>query len=184
MEPLTFRRFCAFASLIIAQKRLHSSGPLMWALYESVSMKKLNSRDIALEQLETALRLYKESQEYVAVITLAGAAEEILGKACREAGIKTALEDLQHGFYLIRKIRFGNTADDEKQKSDKYLADRANFARNKVKHVNPVLEPVVEFNPKEEAHDMLSRALDNWWALGLPYSKAMLDFHNNERGSV
>jgi len=32
VEPLTFRRFCAFASLIVAQKRLHSSGPLMWAL--------------------------------------------------------------------------------------------------------------------------------------------------------
>ena len=77
------------------------------------------------------------------MIALAGAAEEILGKARREQGVKTALEDMEDNFYLFRSIRFGSTAYDEKgtderSKSDKWLADRANSARNKAKHINPV----------------------------------------------
>lgn len=142
-------------------------------------MTEIKSTDIALEQLETALRLCKEAKEYISVLTLAGAAEEILGKACREQGIQNAMEEMQHSFYLLRKIRFGDSATDEKKKSDKWLADRANHTRNKAKHVNPILEPLVHIDAKEEANDLLQRALDNWWALGLPYSPAMLEFHNS-----
>ena len=142
-------------------------------------MTEIKSTDLAIEQLETALRLFKETEEYISVITLAGAAEEILGKACREQGIKNAIEEMQHSFYLLRKIRFGDSATDEKKKSDKWLADRANHARNKAKHVNPVVEPLVKIDAKEEAKDLLQRALDNLWALGLPYSSSMLEFHNS-----
>ncbi|MDF1645226.1 MAG: hypothetical protein P1U80_13715 [Pseudomonadales bacterium] len=143
-------------------------------------MKEIQSIDIALEQLETALRLYKETEEYISVITLAGAAEEILGKVCREQDIENSLEQMQRSFYLIRKIRFGDQATDERKQSDKWLADRANSARNKAKHANPVREPVLTFDVKEEAKDLLGRALDNWWALGKPYSPTMLEFHNNK----
>lgn len=146
-------------------------------------MNEIKSTDIALEQLETALRLFKETQEFISVITLAGAAEEILGKACREQGIRNALEDMQHSFYLLRKIRFGDTATDEKAASDKWLAKRANLARNKAKHINPVQEPTLTIDAKEEARDLINRTLDNWWALGMPYSAAMLEFHNNERNA-
>jgi len=142
-------------------------------------MTEIKSTDIALEQLETALRLFKETEEYISVVTLAGAAEEILGKACREQNITNAIEGIQHSFYLYRKIRFGDSAISEKKKSDKWVADRANHARNKAKHVNPIVEPYVQIDAKEEAKDLLQRALDNWWALGLPYSPAMLEFHNN-----
>lgn len=76
-------------------------------------MDELRSIDIALEQLETALRLFKKPKEYISVITLAGAAEEILGKACREQGIKNAIEEMQHSFYLLRKIRYGCSATHE-----------------------------------------------------------------------
>ena len=144
-------------------------------------MKEIQSIDIALEQLETALRLFKETEEYISVITLAGAAEEILGKACREQGIRSALEEMQHSFYLLRKIRFGVKAEEEKDKSDKWLAVRANYVRNKAKHVNPIQEPSLLIEAKEEAKDLISRALDNWWALGKPYSVSMLEFHNSEK---
>ena len=39
-----------------------------------------NVEQAALQQLETALRLYIEDEDYYSAITLAGAAEEILGK--------------------------------------------------------------------------------------------------------
>lgn len=142
-------------------------------------MTEIKSTDIALEQLETALRLFKETEEYISVLTLAGAAEEILGKACREQGIKNAIEKMQHSFYFLHKRRFADSATDEKKKSDKWLAGRANHARNKAKHVNPIVELSVQIDAKEEAKDLLQRALDNWWALGLPYSPAMLEFHNS-----
>ncbi len=142
-------------------------------------MNEIKSINIALEQLETALRLFKETEEYISVITLAGAADEILGKACREQGIKSALEEMQHSFYLLRAIRFGDSATQEKKKSDKWLADRANHVRNKAKHINPIVEPSLVIDAKQEAKDLISRALDNWWALGNPYSASMLEFHNN-----
>ena len=144
-------------------------------------MKEILSSDIALEQLETALRLFKETEEYISVITLAGAAEEILGKACREQGIKNAVEEKLHSFYLLRRIRFGGNASAEKAKSDKVLTTRLNHVRNKAKHINPVQEPTLVLHAEGEARDLINRALHNWWALGLPYSPSMLEFRNHDK---
>ncbi|WGO96685.1 hypothetical protein QFX18_11570 [Saccharophagus degradans] len=143
-------------------------------------MNQISSEKIALEQLETAIRLYEDSEEYISVITLAGAAEEILGKACREKGIRTALEDVQHNFYLYRKLKFGNCADEEKKKSERFISDNENYARNKAKHVNPVVEPTLHFSAQDEARGLLNRALSNWWALGKPYTPSMLKFSQND----
>ena len=49
--------------------------------------------EIANSQLEVALEFYLQSREYPAVITLAGAAEEILGKIARSRGLKPALTE-------------------------------------------------------------------------------------------
>jgi hypothetical protein len=143
-------------------------------------VEEFKSTEIALEQIETALRLFKETQEYFSIITLAGAADEILGKACREQGIRNSLEQLQHSSYLMYQILFGDTDDKSKKKTEKWVADRENFARNKSKHINPIKEPVLTIDARKEARDLINRALDNWWALGMPYSPAMLEFHNNE----
>lgn len=64
--------------------------------------------------------------------------------------------------------------------SNKWLSNRANHARNKAKHVNLITESLIRIDAKAEAKDLLQRALDNWWALGLPYSDAMLEFHNSK----
>lgn len=49
---------------------------------------------IDLTQLETALRLFDEGQDFFSVVTLAGAADELLGKLVRARGGKTSLESL------------------------------------------------------------------------------------------
>ena len=49
---------------------------------------------VALRQLETACRLYEEG-DYYSVITLAGAAEELLGKLLKENGGENALDSIK-----------------------------------------------------------------------------------------
>ncbi|WP_155644432.1 hypothetical protein [Burkholderia territorii] len=46
--------------------------------------------DLALAQLDAALRLFLECRAFAAVITLAGAAEEILGKEVGRCGLQIA----------------------------------------------------------------------------------------------
>lgn len=53
----------------------------------------LNKIDLAIEQLETALFLFLEHKNYVSALTLAGAAEEILGKAAKIKGIENSLQE-------------------------------------------------------------------------------------------
>jgi len=44
-------------------------------------MSKLSKIDAAVEQVDWAIRFFLDNQAYIPAITLAGAAEEILGRA-------------------------------------------------------------------------------------------------------
>ena len=59
---------------------------------------------IAKEQLETALRLYFEQRDYYSAITLAGAAEEILGKMLNHNGEENLLNSLVAAAVDISKL--------------------------------------------------------------------------------
>ncbi len=61
---------------------------------------------IALRQLETALHLYFEGEDYYSVITLAGASEELLGKLSRKDGNDTALEAIKKNVSAVDKAYF------------------------------------------------------------------------------
>ena len=61
-------------------------------------------QDVALRQLETALRLYFESEDYYSVITLAGASEEIFGKLLGENNVKNALKSSQNDTWKLVEI--------------------------------------------------------------------------------
>jgi len=137
-------------------------------------MELNDSIKIALEQLDVALELY-DQKKYFAVITLSGAAEEIIGKVCREHGVKNAIDSIQHSMFLMAKILYPNETLNEKDIKNQAVI-RANYARNKSKHINIVKEPAIDFDPQEEAKDILNRALDNWWDLGQPFNAKMLKF--------
>ena len=84
--------------------------------------------DLALAQLETALRLFAKGKEYASVITLAGAADEIFGKFLAASGRENSLEVLKKAVAAIHEKLYGETT------APRHIADRANLAKNNLKH--------------------------------------------------
>ena len=132
---------------------------------------------IALAQLETALRLFNEGQDYFSVVTLAGAADEILGKLLSALGRDTSLESLTKASMAIHKHLFGEAGD------KKGFANRANRARNALKHLNSGGSPTITLDIRQEAVDMLNRAIDNYWDLKSSLTPAMTAFSRAERAT-
>ena len=62
----------------------------------------------ALRQLETALRLYFEGEDYYSVVTLAGASEEVLGKLLKDKNLKNEKlvkdKDLEDARKLLKDL--------------------------------------------------------------------------------
>ena len=114
---------------------------------------------IAIKQLTVALRLYlevtdKDVEGYYAVVTLAGASEEILGKLLNELGVENAWEREKKDWAIIN----GAFSDDDLP--DKTYG-RLNFMRNSLKHWSPGDPKVIVANVEDEAKQMLQRALKN-----------------------
>lgn len=131
---------------------------------------------IALQQLETALRLFEEGQDFYSVITLAGAADEIFGKLLEPTGELTALASLTKASVAVHKIVHGAPGD------EKTYIERANLARNALKHLKAG-GMIVQLDINEEAADMIDRAITNYWALTSKISPAMERFENARRAS-
>ena len=126
--------------------------------------------DIATNQLETALKLYLDGGDRFSVITLAGAAEEILGKELQSRGLTNAL-DTDKALTSAVSQAFGN-----KPVPPKVVADIANHARNQIKHLDSGGPRTVEMDPDEEAKDMLDRATTNYWKLTEDQTPLMLQY--------
>ncbi len=148
----------------------------------TVTLRSYDKKCIALAQLESALRLYgsRDSHEdLLSVITLAGAAEEILGKLIERRGKNNALDSLKATTAAVYKYLFpGDVMDD---KILKRSADRANRARNALKHLDAGGNPTVELDLPQEAVDILTRAIDNYWLLEESLTPAMGEFERAQR---
>ena len=64
----------------------------------------LSNLDIAERQLERAIVLFLDDKDYVSALTLAGAAEEILGKLLNKAGKEHWLDSITEG--ALRALGF------------------------------------------------------------------------------
>jgi hypothetical protein len=124
-------------------------------------------RDIAVKQLEIAISLYQERHDPFSVITLAGAAEEILGQYVKASGRTNSLEVLNNAALAIQRIE-GN----EKPVN---VIDRTNYARNNLKHLDGP-EDCISIDAWQEAKDMLIRATDNCWLLDECSSPLIVNF--------
>ena len=133
-----------------------------------------DKRFIALTQLESALRLFREGDDYFSALTLAGAAEEILGDLLRSRGQQNALDDLTSGAVLIHKHLFGEEA------GAKEFAIRANRARTASKHLDAGGHTIT-LDIRDEAKDMLERAIGNYWRLEESLTPAMRLFTREQR---
>jgi len=130
---------------------------------------------IALAQLETGLRLFQDQSELFSVVTLAGVAEGILGKLLTARAIDNSLESLKKSAAAMHEHLFGEWVD------PRVFAYRANKARNRLKHLGDEPEQPVSINVREEAIDMLNRAIDNYWLLEQHLTPAMAAFERSQR---
>ena len=133
---------------------------------------------IATQQLEDALHLYLERSSYISAITLAGAAEEILGKMVKHVGKHTSLKKHVDGVMGFHEI-FQLIDLDEKK-----VIDQCNKARNRAKHLDDAKIAGVIMDDKEEAKDLLNRAIDNYLVIFQKLSPGMKRFKDTVRSEV
>lgn len=124
---------------------------------------KLSKLEIAKRQLEAAAEIYVNGGDYLAVITLAGAAEEILGQLLRRTGGYAVMDSL---IELDKELTGG--------RSFSVVNMEVNRARNALKHAHDSSEDIVVIEPGE-ATAMLTRALANYKALNGSLAATMQD---------
>jgi hypothetical protein len=110
----------------------------------------LHKAEIARRQIETACELFFSGADFLAVVTLAGAAEEILGTLIRRRDEKAMIDHLCD---LNSKLTGAREFPEFSQK--------INWIRNSLKHAKRPNEDELEVK-EGEAISMLSRAVANY----------------------
>lgn len=100
------------------------------------------------------MHFYLDGKEYPAVVTLAGAAEEVLGKMANANGLEPSLKRTVRELLETYKAVWGHEA----KEGD--FADLRNRVRNELKHFCSGKD--VEADYEHEAGSMLTRALENF----------------------
>jgi hypothetical protein len=124
-----------------------------------MSSRVYSKLEVATEQLDLALRLYLRNKEYLAVITLAGAAEEILGVYLKAHDQPNALE--KHLDASLALYRWMWNSDGSRDKMHKVV----NRVKNGSKHMMGVKDKTLHCSPKKEAKKVLDRAVSNYYSL-------------------
>lgn len=122
----------------------------------TVTLTTITPQEIASAQLEKALKLYMRGEELINAITLAGAAEEILGKLARAEGKASSLERRVNQKIEMFKAIFPNMPVPPK----KDFVALSNQSRNAMKHLTTV-DPIA-VNLEYEAGRLLARATENY----------------------
>ncbi|MCJ8352015.1 hypothetical protein [Moritella sp.] len=120
----------------------------------------LSKAEIARVQIEKAVYLYVIEKDYVCAITLAGAAEELLGSIIKEQGGKSVIGDVYEEFI-------------EEYNKFSMFSYEINNIRNELKHShkNPSLDYEINIG-EDDCAIMLYRALANYAkAVGEPTLK-------------
>ncbi len=111
---------------------------------------QISKLDIAKRQLDAASDLHFSGGDYLAVITLAGAAEEILGKLLQRRGDRAMIDRLVE---LDKEVTGGRPFET--------IRKEVNGTRNSLKHANDPNDDEVTVEPGE-AIAMLGRAVVNY----------------------
>lgn len=114
---------------------------------------------VAEEQLLVAIEIYKSGKSYISALTLAGAAEEILGTE-----LKNNMNTFNSKDILVRHL-FSLLTDEEKNHvgGEKGVGSSVNEYRNFLKHRKDY--EVSYFDAKAEAWEILQRAIANFLSL-------------------
>lgn len=128
-------------------------------------MTTISKLDVAVHQLNVAIRLFLDG-DYLASLTLAGAAEEILGRLCERANKPVAVD-----YIVDYHMKDTDPALSDKERRT-ILRNVLNSARNEAKHAN---------DPNETSFDveqvfplqMIMRAVPMCASLGVKPSEEM-----------
>ena len=133
---------------------------------------------VAKELLDRALETYFDGA-YFAAIHLAGGAEEILGTyVTRITGTDNAFKSLQNA-----AVRFSARLDkDGEASTNKAIRELMTYARNRTKHIDPVGDDDIKFDPALQAKDLLDRAVTDYYHLMnyLPFEESAVLRRFNE----
>lgn len=108
--------------------------------------------EIAKAHLDRAIVLFIDENDFINAITLAGAAEEVLGKFARRANLIPAMEEITD----ILHTEVDGEIDKKRIRND-YL----NRVKNSLKHFEEGDDELVEIEPEAEAIIMIIRAMTN-----------------------
>jgi hypothetical protein len=130
-----------------------------------------NRIGLARKQLDDAISLLKK-KSFVSALTLAGAAEETLGKMLSRSGEQNYLDFKYQVFepHLTRLHRMPISKED-------FISDENRSLIN-VTSMASASQPSVTLDLEDAAHSMIVRALYNYDQLGLPRTARMLEFEN------
>ena len=122
-----------------------------------MSDTRLSAQEIAEQHLLAALRMWHE-KSFIPCITLAGAAEEILGKRLRRLGVEPTFDNMKRAIVALAGKR-----GDVDPKTDKLVADLMNQTKNELKHYAG--DDSISFDLREDAVELLERATSNYMLL-------------------
>ncbi|WOB26492.1 MULTISPECIES: hypothetical protein [Xanthomonas] len=132
-----------------------------------MSLSTLSAEEIAGNQLLAAIRLW-QTKDYLSSLTLAGAAEEILGKRLRKLNQDPSFDQLRSLVVAVARSE-GETNPD----LEKITGNMLNNTRNTLKHYCG--DDSLMFDLRSDCLEMLKRAIANYEALtGTFLAEAML----------
>ena len=139
------------------------------------SQVTLSNLEIAERQIERSIELFLEKKDYVSALTLAGAAEEILGKLLKDQGKKHWLEEITGAALKALGYRKSELETPPAAQAKKEIVEIANRSRNSMKHYNK--DGSITLKIDVEAANMIDRAISNYWELTQRETGAMGRFN-------
>lgn len=136
-------------------------------------MQNLSKLDIALAQVERAIVLALDDSDFISAVTLAGAAEEILGSLLKLEGRQSSYIGLK------RTLDYAHESVRAEKLSGKEFNLLANGVRNHFKHHSNT--ETIEVDPEQEACNMVHRAISNYTSLEHEHTKTMKRWLNECR---
>lgn len=123
----------------------------------------LSNLEIAHRQIERAIVLFLDERDYVSALTLAGAAEEILGKLLNKEGKEHWLDSISKGALKALGFRKKELEMPEALKAKREIVNISNRHKNTFKHYNS--DETITLLVDVAAANMIDRAISNYFDL-------------------
>lgn len=124
-----------------------------------------NQLVVSEHQLDTAIRLFLDNRDFYSSGTLAGAAEEILGKLLEDAGQEHALNNMISSVLKLLTAEEVNALSDKPKKNPRStISNELNFYRNWLKHYCKD-DFELDIDPEDAAVELIDRAVTNFFQL-------------------